>query len=229
MLEYNYNTLGICSSWLSKIICLRYAFTTCKLHRTACFCPIQYILPAKVVFPCFFLKFPIECPICLYSNMASSFRIFHTFFRILVIFQQSTSKLRLLQPLFRAVPIMSSRSLPCCIMCMDRMALNDLYFTEISIVSGIVLLFSTVHVQTHPHTSSIIIEMYDTMHDTMHNTRPAAATAACSTSQSTAKHKGIPWCLGRFNKCHHWTWADLGIDSWVGTGLCWRVPLKNLG
>ena len=59
LLEYNYNTLGICSAWLSKIICLKYTFATCKLHRTVCFCPIQYILPAKVVFPCF-SKFPIE-------------------------------------------------------------------------------------------------------------------------------------------------------------------------
>ena len=78
ILEYNDNTLGICSAWLSKIICLRYAFATCKLHRTVCFCPIQYILPAKVQCSTslFFSKFPIEGPIHLYSNMASPFRIF---------------------------------------------------------------------------------------------------------------------------------------------------------
>ena len=53
-------------------------------------CPVQYILPAKVVFPCqvlscqvvfpCFLKFPMEGPIRLYSNMASSFRVFPYFF-----------------------------------------------------------------------------------------------------------------------------------------------------
>ena len=34
MLEYNYNTLGICSAWLSKIICLRYVFTSLFLPHS---------------------------------------------------------------------------------------------------------------------------------------------------------------------------------------------------
>ena len=72
-------TTGICSARLSKIICLRYAFATCKLHRTVCFCAIQYILPAKVVLPCFFEV--------LHHNMASFSVYSRTFSRILVIFQ----------------------------------------------------------------------------------------------------------------------------------------------
>ena len=86
-----------------KILCLRYAFTTCKLHRTVCFCPIQYILPASKssIFFVFIQSSSkkVQFTFTLTWRLLSVFSC--TFLQILVIFQLSTSTLRLLQPFYR--------------------------------------------------------------------------------------------------------------------------------